>query len=153
DGASRASASLATITPSLAAQFEQLERIGPSAISVVIIGESGTGKEVAARAIHALSKRSGPFVAVNCGAIPGSLIETELFGFRKGAFSGATEDRPGLLRAADGGTLFMDEIGDLPLASQTAFLRVIQEREVTPVGATRPIPVDLRIVAATHRSL
>lgn len=153
DGASRASASLATITPSLAAQFQQLERIAPSPISVVITGESGTGKEVAARAIHTLSKRSGPFIAMNCGAIPGTLIETELFGFRKGAFSGATEDRPGLLRAANGGTLFMDEIGDLPLASQTAFLRVIQEREVTPVGATRPVPVDFRLVAATHRSL
>jgi DNA-binding NtrC family response regulator len=153
DGASLESLPLATLNPSLSTQLGELERVASTQISVVITGESGTGKEVTARAVHELSNRPGQFVAVNCGAIPGSLIETELFGYRKGAFSGATEDRQGLIRAADKGTLFLDEIGDLPLASQTAFLRVIQELEVTPVGATRSIAVDLRVVAATHRSL
>jgi sigma-54 dependent transcriptional regulator, acetoin dehydrogenase operon transcriptional activator AcoR len=119
----------------------------------VINAESGTGKELIARAIHALSKRSGAFVAINCGAIPQSLVETELFGYRKGAFSGASEDRLGMIRAADGGTLFLDEIGDLPPASQAAFLRVLQEREVLPIGATKPVSVDVRLVAATHRPL
>jgi transcriptional regulator with PAS, ATPase and Fis domain len=116
-------------------------------------GESGTGKEVIARAIHRLSGRTGAFVAVNCGALPDTLVESELFGFRKGAFSGANEDRPGLVRSAEGGTLFLDEIGDLPAASQAAFLRVLQEREVMPIGANRPVPVDFRLVAATHRDL
>jgi transcriptional regulator with GAF, ATPase, and Fis domain len=103
--------------------------------------------------VHQLSGRRGAFVAVNCGALPDTLIETELFGYRKGAFSGAAEDRPGLIRSADQGTLFLDEIGDLPGPSQAPLLRVLQEREVTPVGATRPVPVDLRVVAATHRDL
>jgi transcriptional regulator with GAF, ATPase, and Fis domain len=116
-------------------------------------GETGTGKEVAARAVHALSKRAGPFVPVNCGAIPVALVESHLFGHTRGAFSGAVRDEPGFVRAAHGGTLFLDEIGDLPPASQAALLRVLQEGEVIPVGTTRAVPVDLRIVAATHQQL
>jgi DNA-binding NtrC family response regulator len=142
-----------TLLPSLCRTFAKLEQIARSDLSVVLAGESGTGKEVVARALHAISERSGAFVAVNCGALPETLIETELFGYRKGAFSGATEDRPGLIRAADRGTLFLDEIGDLPLASQAAFLRVLQEREVVPVGGTRPMGVDIRLIAASHRDL
>ena len=120
---------------------------------MILEGETGTGKEVFARAIHALSRRSGAFIAVNCGAIPRDLVEAELFGHKKGAFSGATEDRLGLVRAADRGTLLLDEIGDLPLPSQAALLRVLQEREIRPVGAARPSSVDLRVIAATHRPL
>ncbi|WP_437729738.1 sigma 54-interacting transcriptional regulator [Sorangium sp. So ce1335] len=144
---------LATFAPALADRFAALRAIAPANIPVVLQGESGTGKEVVSRAIHALSGRPGPFVAINCGALPGSLLESELFGHKKGAFSGASEDRPGLIRAADRGTLFLDEIGDLPAASQTAFLRVLQESEVVAVGATRPVKVDLRVVVATHRDL
>ncbi|WP_437283879.1 sigma 54-interacting transcriptional regulator [Sorangium sp. So ce406] len=144
---------LATFAPALADRFAALRAIAPANIPVVLQGESGTGKEVIARALHALSGRPGPFVAINCGALPDSLIESELFGHRKGAFSGAAEDRPGLIRAADRGTLFLDEIGDLPATSQTAFLRVLQESEVVAVGATRPVKVDLRVVVATHRDL
>ncbi|WP_437668867.1 sigma 54-interacting transcriptional regulator [Sorangium sp. So ce131] len=144
---------LATFAPALAERFTALRAIAPANIPVVLQGESGTGKEVIARAIHALSGRPGPFVAINCGALPDSLVESELFGHKKGAFSGAAEDRPGLIRAADRGTLFLDEIGDLPPASQTAFLRVLQESEVVAVGATRPVKVDLRVVVATHRDL
>jgi transcriptional regulator with PAS, ATPase and Fis domain len=106
-----------------------------------------------ARAVHELSGRPGSFVGVNCGALPATLLETELFGYKKGAFSGATDDRPGLVRASDRGTLFLDEIGDLPASSQAALLRVLQEHEVMPVGGTRPVPVDLRVVAATHKGL
>jgi MoxR-like ATPase len=146
-------AGLGTMVPLLGVQFERVAQIAGSRVSVMILGESGTGKEVVARAIHALSGRRGPFVGVNCGAIPEHLLESELFGHRAGAFSGASDDRPGLVRAADGGTLFLDELGDLPLASQAAFLRVLQEREVMPVGGVRPIPVDLRLVAATNRDL
>ncbi len=144
---------LATFTPSLAHDFASLVKIAPSEVSVVLLGETGTGKEVVARAIHQLSGRKGDLVAVNCGALPENLLEAELFGHRKGAFSGALEDRPGLIRAADGGTLFLDEIGDMPASSQAALLRVLQEREVTPVGDTRPVKVDVRVIAATHRDL
>ncbi len=144
---------LATFSPALAERFASLRAVAPANIPVVLQGESGTGKEVVSRAVHALSGRPGPFVAINCGALPDSLIESELFGHRKGAFSGAGEDRPGLIRSADRGTLFLDEIGDLPAASQTAFLRVLQESEVVAVGATRPVKVDLRVVVATHRDL
>ena len=146
-------AGLATISPELAHELRPLPELAKSPISIIVVGETGTGKELIARAVHSLSGRSGAFVAVNCGALPDTLVETELFGYRKGAFSGANEDRPGLIRAADGGTLFLDEIGDMPAPSQAALLRVLQEREVLPVGATRALPVDLRVVAATHRDL
>ncbi len=144
---------LATLVPSLAEEFEKLEAIAPSSVSVVIRGESGTGKEVVAGAIHQLSRPSGPFVAVNCGGLSRTLVESELFGYRKGAFSGAEEDRIGLVRSADRGTLFLDEIGDLPPSAQAVLLRVLQEGEVLPVGATRPMKVDIRLLAATHRDL
>jgi DNA-binding NtrC family response regulator len=144
---------LATVSPVLAAQFRALAQVARSGVSILIQGETGTGKEVVARATHSLSGRSGPFVAINCGAIPEALVESELFGFRRGAFSGATQDRTGLVRSADRGTLFLDEIGDLPLPSQAKFLRVLQERQVVPVGATRPVNVDIRVCAATHRAL
>jgi transcriptional regulator with PAS, ATPase and Fis domain len=122
-------------------------------VPVLLAGATGTGKEVIARVVHTISGRSGDFVPVNCGALPATLVESELFGVKKGAFSGAIADRPGLVRAADGGTLFLDEIGDLPLPAQVAFLRVLQEREVCPVGDTKARPVDLRVVAATHQPL
>jgi transcriptional regulator with PAS, ATPase and Fis domain len=123
-------------------------------VPVLIQGESGTGKELFARAIHQASARRGrPFVAVNCGAIPLELVDAELFGHEKGAFTGATAARAGYFESADGGTLFLDEIGELPLASQVRLLRVLQEREVTRVGSTRPKAIDVRIVAATNRVL
>jgi len=146
-------AGLGTLLPGLAEEIDRLAKVARSGISILVQGETGTGKEVAAAAIHRLSGRQGAFVAVNCGAIAPNLVESELFGYRKGAFSGATEDRPGLVRASDGGTLLLDEIGDLPLPSQAALLRVLQEEEVLAVGATRPVKVDLRVVAATHRDL
>jgi len=153
DGLRESAAGLATLVPLLAEEFEKLEAIAPSSVSIVIRGESGTGKEVVANGIHRLSGRSGPFVAVNCGAISKALVESELFGYRKGAFSGAEEDRMGLVRTADRGTLFLDEIGDLPLSAQAVLLRVLQEGEVLPVGASRPSKVDIRLLAATHRDL
>jgi DNA-binding NtrC family response regulator len=144
---------LATLLPSLEAEFARVQAIARSSVPVVIRGESGTGKEMIAAAVHSLSGRSGAFQAVNCAALPPTLVESELFGYRKGAFSGADEDRTGLVRAADGGTLFLDEIGDLPLGAQGALLRVLQESEVLPVGMTRPVKVDVRVLAATHRDL
>ena len=144
---------LRTTAPELAARLAMLDRIAPSKIPVLIQGETGTGKELAARAIHARSGRGGPFVAVNCGALPETLLESQLFGFRKGAFSGADKDSVGLVRAADGGTLFLDEIAELSPPSQVALLRVLQEGEVLPVGATAPVAVDVRVVAATHQDL
>jgi hypothetical protein len=144
---------LRTVVPELEHHYDSLRRIAPSKLSVLLLGETGTGKELLARAVHDLSGRSGSFVAVNCGALPAALVEGLLFGHKRGAFSGAVRDEPGLVRAADGGTLFLDEIGDLPLASQAALLRVLQEGEVVPLGATRPAPVDIRVVAATHRPL
>ncbi len=130
-----------------------IERIATTQLSVILRGESGTGKEVAAREVHRLSDRKGPFVAVNCAAIPGTLLESELFGYRKGAFSGADRDRVGLVRAAHGGTLFLDEIGDMPLEAQSKLLRVLQLHEVLPIGATQAESVDIRVVCATHRDL
>ena len=146
-------AGLATLIPQLAVQLAALDRIAGLAIPVLLLGESGTGKEVLANAVHRLSARTGAFVGVNCGGIAATLLESQLFGHLKGSFTGATRDEPGLVRAADGGTLFLDEIGDLPLTAQAALLRVLQEREVVPVGGTRPVKVDLRVVAATHRPL
>ena len=144
---------LVTLMPSWQAELARIRQIAGSEIPMLIEGDSGTGKEVIARAIHTLSGRKGAFVPVNCGALPENLVESELFGYTKGAFSGAQQDHEGLVKAADGGTLFLDEIGDLPPSSQAALLRVLQESEVLPVGGTRPVPVDLRVVAATHRDL
>jgi transcriptional regulator with PAS, ATPase and Fis domain len=149
---SPAVAELASLSVPLAEQISRLVRISDSLVSVIVQGETGTGKERIAHAIHTLSRRSGLFVAVNCGALPHTLIETELFGCRRGAFTGA-QDRPGLVRTADRGTLFLDEVGDLPLAAQVALLRVLQERQVLAVGATQPVPVDFRIVCATQDPL
>jgi transcriptional regulator of acetoin/glycerol metabolism len=142
-----------SLQPSYAAQLRALERAAPTSLPVVLRGETGTGKEVLARLVHRLSRRPGRFQPINCAALPPSLLESELFGYRKGAFSGATEDRPGLVRSADKGTLFLDEIGDLPPPAQGVLLRVLQESEVLPVGDTRPVPVDFRLVVATHRPL
>ena len=142
-----------TLVPDLERDLARLAQVAASGVTVMIRGETGTGKEVLARAVHTLSRRTGDFVAINCGALTDTLVESELFGHKKGAFSGAVEDYVGLVRSAHGGTLLLDEIGDLPPASQAAFLRVLQEREVMPVGATRAVPVDLRIISATHRDL
>jgi two-component system, NtrC family, response regulator PilR len=132
----------------------RIEKVASSMAPVLIQGESGTGKELVARAVHECSHRAkGPFVAVNCGAIPENLIESEFFGARKGAFTGATQDREGYFQAAQGGTLFLDEIGDLPLAMQAKLLRVIQERRVRALGGVQEDAVDVRLVSATHRDL
>jgi len=144
---------LPTWLPALARAFSGLEAIAHSPVAVVIQGESGTGKELVARAIHQVSRRTGSMLALNCAAISEKLVESELFGYRKGAFTGADEDRPGVFRAADRGTLLLDEIGDLHEQAQAALLRVLQEQEVLPVGATRPIKVDVRVVAATQVAL
>jgi DNA-binding NtrC family response regulator len=144
---------LATLDPGFGLQLDRIRRVAHSTTSILLEGETGTGKEVLARAVAEQSGRSGRFVPVNCGALPAHLIESELFGHRKGAFSGAIGDAVGLVRAADAGTLFLDEVGDLPLAAQAALLRVLQEKEVLPVGSTQAVTVDLRVVAATHRDL
>jgi transcriptional regulator with PAS, ATPase and Fis domain len=129
-----------------------IKQVAPTPAMVLLLGESGTGKEVVARAIHALSGRSGPFIAVNCGAIPESLAESQLFGHLRGAFTGATP-HPGYFRAAHGGTLFLDEVGELTPALQPKLLRALEEKAVVPVGATQPQPCDVRIIAATNRVL
>ncbi|HIV08609.1 MAG TPA: sigma-54-dependent Fis family transcriptional regulator [Candidatus Spyradenecus faecavium] len=133
---------------------ERIEQVAPTPATVLIQGPSGTGKELVARALHALSPRSGkPFVAVHCAALAPSLLESELFGHVKGAFTGATEDRKGRFEIADGGTLFLDEISEIDLATQVKLLRVLETRTVEPVGSATPIPVDIRLVAATNRDL
>jgi transcriptional regulator of acetoin/glycerol metabolism len=144
---------LSTFDGHLATQFAALAQIAPSNVPVLVRGETGTGKELIARALHELSGRRGPFVAVNCGALPPNLIEAELFGHRRGAFTNAVGERLGLIRSADNGTLFLDEIGELPPTSQAAFLRVLQESEVTPIGGDTPVKVDVRLCAATLRDL
>ncbi len=133
--------------------LEQIERVAPSDAAVLIIGETGTGKELVAKHIHEQSKRPGPFVAVNCGALSQSLAEAELFGHQAGAFTGANETRAGWFESANGGTLFLDEIGDLPMSLQVKLLRVLQEREVVRVGSRKSIPLDVRLVAATNIEL
>ena len=142
------------ISPSISLLREQIVKAARGMAPVLIRGESGTGKELAAQAVHACSQRAnGPFVAVNCGAIPENLLEAEFFGARKGSYTGATNDREGFFQAAHGGTLFLDELGDLPLAMQAKLLRVIQERRVRPLGAAKEEAVDVRIVSATHHDL
>ncbi|MGZ3459016.1 MAG: sigma-54-dependent transcriptional regulator [Archangium sp.] len=131
-----------------------LPRVAASEATVLVRGESGTGKELVARAIHAASPRlDGPFVSVNCAALPSSLLESELFGFERGAFTGAHARRKGLIEAAEGGTLFLDEIGDMSLEAQARLLRVLQERELTRIGGRETVKVDIRVIAATHRDL
>jgi transcriptional regulator with AAA-type ATPase domain len=144
---------LTTLSPAFERALQRARSIAPTRVPVLITGESGTGKEVLARAIHAMSRRHGAMVAVNCGAIPANLVEAELFGHKKGAFSGADQDRPGLVKASDGGTLFLDELGDLPHPAQAALLRVLQEAEVLPIGGHRPTSLNLRVLAATHHDL
>ncbi len=140
--------------PEMQRMFRLLPEIGRSGSTVLIEGPSGSGKELFARAIHDLSgRRDGPFVAVNCGAIPESLLESELFGYVRGAFTGANRDKPGRLAAAAGGTLFLDEIGDLTLPLQVRLLRVLEERTYEPLGSNEPLRADVRVVAATHRDL
>jgi two-component system response regulator PilR (NtrC family) len=131
-----------------------IDKVSRSQAPVLICGESGTGKELVARLIHDQGPRAeNPFVPVNCGAIPSELMESEFFGHKKGSFTGAVSDKQGLFQSAEGGTLFLDEIADLPLHMQVKLLRVIQERSVRPVGATQEIPVDVRILSATHKDL
>ena len=137
--------------PSSVALLERIRMVAPSDASVLIIGETGTGKELIARHVHELSqRRNGPFVAVNCGAFSETLVESELFGHEKGAFTGAFSAKPGWFEAANGGTIFLDEIGDLPLSIQVKLLRVLQEREVVRLGARKSIPIDVRVLAATN---
>jgi two-component system response regulator PilR (NtrC family) len=139
---------------SVEALKKMIARVAPSKTNILIIGESGTGKELVARALHELSPvADGPFIAVNCGAIPESLIESELFGHKKGSFTGAHVDKPGLFEAANGGTLFLDEIGELPLSMQVKLLRALQDRAIRRVGANDTIKIDVRIVAATNKNL
>jgi DNA-binding NtrC family response regulator len=141
-------------SPKLLAVFRTVQQVCDTDCSVLITGESGTGKELVARALHAGSSRaSGPFVTVNCAAIPENLLESELFGHVRGAFTGALSPRVGRFAAADGGTLFLDEIGELPLSQQAKLLRAVQEREIIAVGDAKPRKVDVRLVAATHRDL
>lgn len=145
---------IVTRSPLMLRLLEQVKMVAQSDVSVLINGQSGTGKEVLAQAIHAASPRAGKaFIAINCGALPEQLLESELFGHAKGAFTGAVSSREGLFQAAAGGTLFLDEIGDMPLSLQVKLLRVLQERKVRPLGSNRDLDIDVRIISATHRDL
>lgn len=145
---------IVTRSPIMEDLLTQARLVAESDTSVLLQGQSGTGKELFARAIHKASERAaGPFVALNCSAIPETLFESELFGHTKGSFTGATRDYPGLFRAAEGGTLLLDEIGDMPLGFQVKLLRALQERVIRPVGSTEPVPIDVRIISATHQDL
>jgi DNA-binding NtrC family response regulator len=144
---------MATLNTSLAHVFQQLARVATVDGAICVLGATGTGKDVIARAVHALSGRAGPFVPVNCGALPTGLVESELYGHKRGAFSGADRDRVGMVQSANGGTLFLDEIGDLPLGSQASLLRFLQQREVTPLGGRKPEPVDVRVISATNQDI
>lgn len=145
---------IVTRSPLMLRLLEQARLVAQSDVSVLINGQSGTGKEIFARAIHNASPRnSKPFIAINCGALPEQLLESELFGHARGAFTGAVSNREGLFQAAEGGTLFLDEIGDMPAPLQVKLLRVLQERKVRPLGSNRDIDIDVRIISATHRDL
>ena len=145
---------LTSVDPAMHAVFQVCRNVGETEASALVRGESGTGKELIARALHAEStRRGGPFVAVNCAALTPSLMESELFGHVRGAFTGAVQDREGIFARADGGTLFLDEVAELPLSVQAKLLRVLEQREVLPVGSAQPVEVDARVIAATHRSL
>ena len=145
---------IVTRSPLMERLLEQAGMVAQSDVSVLINGQSGTGKEIVAQAIHNASpRRDKPFVAINCGALPEQLLESELFGHARGAFTGAVSNREGLFQAAEGGTLFLDEIGDMPVALQVKLLRVLQERKVRPLGSNRDIDIDVRIISATHRDL
>ncbi|EMF6670223.1 TPA: two-component system response regulator GlrR [Serratia marcescens] len=145
---------IVTRSPLMLRLLEQVKMVAQSDVSVLINGQSGTGKEVVAQAIHAASPRAGKaFIAINCGALPEQLLESELFGHAKGAFTGAVSSREGLFQAAAGGTLFLDEIGDMPLSLQVKLLRVLQERKVRPLGSNRDLDIDVHIISATHRDL
>jgi two-component system NtrC family response regulator len=141
-------------SPQMLAVCRTLEKVAPTGVTTLITGETGTGKELLARAVHDLSPRAcKPFAAINCAAIPENLLESELFGFEKGSFTGATQAKKGKIESANGGTLFLDEIGDMPMALQAKLLRFLQERVVDRVGSINPIPVDVRVVCATHRNV
>ena len=140
-------------SPAMERLFDVVRQVAASPATILITGESGSGKEVVARAIHEASGRTGPFVAVNCAALPGELFESELFGHEEGAFTGAVAARPGRIRAAEGGTLLLDEVGEMAPAAQAKLLRFLESGEVDPVGATAPVPVEVRVIAATHIDL